>query len=132
MAWRQLLTKHKRNKKALIYFFYLVAKVIVFFVTSKHLAKKQSHVQNWLQDDRFCNFMFIFANNLKNKPKYYRYMRVLLINGSPKGPNGSLCALLDRVFYSLGQSLEYKPAASVVSSDDTSAYEKKNVNLWSS
>ncbi len=40
-----------------------------------------------------------------------------LIVGSPVyygGPNGSLCALLDRVFYSLGPSLQYKPAASVV------------------
>ena len=40
-----------------------------------------------------------------------------LIIGSPVyygGPNGSLCALLDRVFYSLGRDLEYKPGASVV------------------
>ena len=40
-----------------------------------------------------------------------------LIVGSPVyygGPNGSLCALLDRVFYSLGPSLEYKPGACVV------------------
>ena len=40
-----------------------------------------------------------------------------LIVGSPVyygGPNGSLCALLDRVFYSLGPDLQYKPAASVV------------------
>lgn len=40
-----------------------------------------------------------------------------LIVGSPVyygGPNGSLCALLDRVFYSLGRELQYKPAASVV------------------
>ena len=40
-----------------------------------------------------------------------------LVVGSPVyygGPNGSLCALLDRVFYSLGRQLEYKPAASVV------------------
>lgn len=40
-----------------------------------------------------------------------------LIVGSPVyygGPNGSLCALLDRVFYSLGRFLEYKPGASVV------------------
>ena len=37
--------------------------------------------------------------------------------GSPVyygGPNGSLCALLDRVFYSLSSHLQYKPAASVV------------------
>lgn len=40
-----------------------------------------------------------------------------IVVGSPVyygGPNGSLCALLDRVFYSLGKHLEYKPAASVV------------------
>lgn len=39
-----------------------------------------------------------------------------LIVGSPvyyAGPNGSLCALLDRLFYSGSQFLEYKPAASV-------------------
>ncbi len=40
-----------------------------------------------------------------------------LVIGSPVyygGPNGSLCALLDRVFYSLGADLQYKPGASVV------------------
>ncbi len=39
-----------------------------------------------------------------------------LILGSPTyyaGPNGSLCALLDRVFYSCGQHLRYKPGAAV-------------------
>ena len=40
-----------------------------------------------------------------------------LVVGSPVyygGPNGALCALLDRVFYSLGKQLQFKPAASVV------------------
>lgn len=39
-----------------------------------------------------------------------------LIVGSPTyytGPTGSLCALLDRVFFSLGRYLQYKPAAAV-------------------
>ena len=39
-----------------------------------------------------------------------------LIIGSPTyyaGPNGSLCALLDRLFYSGGRYLRYKPGASV-------------------
>lgn len=39
-----------------------------------------------------------------------------LIVGSPvyyAGPNGSLCSILDRVFYSCSELLEYKPAASV-------------------
>lgn len=39
-----------------------------------------------------------------------------LVVGSPTywaGPNGSLCALLDRVFYSLGRMVQYMPAAAV-------------------
>ena len=39
-----------------------------------------------------------------------------LVVGSPvyyAGPNGSLCALLDRLFYSCGGMMAYKPAASV-------------------
>lgn len=39
-----------------------------------------------------------------------------LVVGSPTywaGPNGTLCALLDRVFYSLSRYLQYKPAAAV-------------------
>lgn len=39
-----------------------------------------------------------------------------LIVGSPvyyAGPNGSLCALLDRIFFSCGSMLNYKPGASV-------------------
>lgn len=54
---------------------------------------------------------------------YYNVWRAVkdgidgLIVGSPVyygGPNGSLCALLDRVFYSLGPDLQFKPGASVV------------------
>jgi len=54
---------------------------------------------------------------------YFRVLRAVkdgidgLVVGSPVyygGPNGSLCALLDRVFYSLGPDLQYKPGASVV------------------
>lgn len=39
-----------------------------------------------------------------------------LVIGSPTyyaGPNGSLCALLDRLFYSCGKYLRFKPAAAV-------------------
>lgn len=39
-----------------------------------------------------------------------------LVVGSPTywaGPNGSLCSLLDRVFYSLARFVQYKPAAAV-------------------
>lgn len=39
-----------------------------------------------------------------------------LVIGSPvyyAGPNGSLCAFLDRLFYSSGRFLAYKPAAAV-------------------
>ncbi len=54
---------------------------------------------------------------------YFKVMRSIkdgidgLVVGSPVyygGPNGSLCALLDRVFYAHGKDLQYKPAASVV------------------
>ena len=57
-----------------------------------------------------------------NDDLYYKIWRTVkdgidgLIIGSPVyygGPNGSLCALLDRVFYSLGRELEYLPAAAV-------------------
>ena len=40
-----------------------------------------------------------------------------LVVGSPVyygGPNGSLCALMDRVCYSLGRYMQFRPAASVV------------------
>ena len=39
-----------------------------------------------------------------------------IVVGSPTyyaGPTGSVCSLLDRVFYSLGRYLQYKPAAAV-------------------
>ena len=54
---------------------------------------------------------------------YYKVWRAVkdgidgMVVGSPVyygGPNGALCALLDRVFYSLNGDLRYKPAASVV------------------
>ena len=54
---------------------------------------------------------------------YYKVWRTVkdgidgLVIGSPVyygGPNGSLCALLDRVFYTLGSELMFKPGASVV------------------
>jgi multimeric flavodoxin WrbA len=41
-----------------------------------------------------------------------------IVIGSPvyyAGPNGSLCALLDRVFFSSGDNFYHKPAAAVVS-----------------
>jgi len=58
-----------------------------------------------------------------NDDLYYSIWRTVkdgidgLVVGSPVyygGPNGSLCALLDRVFYSLGPNLQFKPGASVV------------------
>ena len=41
-----------------------------------------------------------------------------LVIGSPvyyAGPNGALCALLDRLFFSAGKYLKFKPGAAVVS-----------------
>ena len=45
-------------------------------------------------------------NRFLDDKKNIYMMKVLLINGSPKG---SLCALLDRVFYSLGCLDEFYP-----------------------
>lgn len=58
-----------------------------------------------------------------NDDLYQRLWRIVkdgidgLVVGSPVyygGPNGSLCALLDRLFYSMSPMLQFKPAASVV------------------
>ena len=55
-----------------------------------------------------------------------------IVVGSPvyyAGPNGALCALLDRVFYANGGSLSFKPAAAVVSArrgGTTAAFERLN------
>ena len=56
-----------------------------------------------------------------------------LVVGSPVyygGPNGSLCALMDRVCYSLSRYLMFKPAASVVvcrRGGATAAFERLNM-----
>ncbi len=58
----------------------------------------------------------IFQDELYNKVREKVMTSDALVVGSPTyyaGPNGSLCALLDRVFYSAGQYLKYKPAAAV-------------------
>lgn len=55
-----------------------------------------------------------------------------IVIGSPvyyAGPNGALCALLDRVFYSGGAKLAFKPAAAVVSarrSGTTATFDRLN------
>lgn len=55
-----------------------------------------------------------------------------VIIGSPvyyAGPNGALCALLDRVFYAAGGALAFKPAAAVVSArrgGTTAAFDRLN------
>ena len=58
----------------------------------------------------------IFKDNLYNTLRDKLGTADGLIIGSPTyyaGPNGSLCALLDRLFYSCGALLRYKPAAAV-------------------
>jgi len=55
-----------------------------------------------------------------------------IVIGSPvyyAGPNGALCALLDRVFYADNGSLAFKPAAAVVSArrgGTTAAFDRLN------
>lgn len=69
-----------------------------------------------------CNKCFdlgrcIFKDDLYNKVREKLAQADGLIIGSPTyyaGPNGSLCALLDRLFYSSESLLQYKPAAAVV------------------
>lgn len=58
----------------------------------------------------------VFKDNLYNEVREKLKEADGLIIGSPvyyAGPNGSLCALLDRLFYSCSQYLEYKPGAAV-------------------
>ncbi len=55
-----------------------------------------------------------------------------IVIGSPvyyAGPNGALCAVLDRVFFSSSQKLAHKPAAAVVScrrGGSTAAFDRLN------
>lgn len=55
-----------------------------------------------------------------------------IVIGSPvyyAGPNGALCALLDRAFYASKKSLQFKPAAAVVSarrSGTTATFDRLN------
>ncbi|NDV60530.1 flavodoxin family protein [Bacteroides sp. 519] len=68
-----------------------------------------------------CNKCFelgrcVFQDDLYNKVREKAMEADGIIIGSPvyyAGPNGSLCALLDRLFYSSGRHLQYKPGASV-------------------
>ncbi len=59
----------------------------------------------------------IFQDELYNKVREAVMRCDGIIIGSPTyfaGPSGALCALLDRLFYSSGHLLQYKPAAAVV------------------
>ena len=58
----------------------------------------------------------VFNDALYNKVREKLAEADAIVVGSPvyyAGPNGSLCALLDRLFYSAAPLLRYKPAASV-------------------
>ena len=58
----------------------------------------------------------VFNDTLYNKVREKLEATYGLVIGSPvyyAGPNGSLCALLDRLFYSSSHLLQYKPAAAV-------------------
>ena len=58
----------------------------------------------------------IFQDDLYNKIRESLTNTDGIIIGTPvyyAGPNGSLCAILDRIFYSCSHLLQYKPAASV-------------------
>lgn len=58
----------------------------------------------------------VFQDDLYNTVREKMMESAGLIIGSPTyyaGPNGSLCALLDRLFYSCWPHLQYKPGAAV-------------------
>lgn len=58
----------------------------------------------------------VFQDDLYNSVREKLAAADGLVIGSPTyyaGPNGSLCALLDRIFYSCGELLQYKPATAV-------------------
>lgn len=58
----------------------------------------------------------VFKDDLYNRIREKAETADGFVVGSPvyyAGPNGSLCALLDRLFYSAGDLLAYKPAAAV-------------------
>ncbi len=58
----------------------------------------------------------VFGDALYNAVREKIETADALVVGSPvyyAGPNGSLCALLDRLFYSSSKYLQYKPAAAV-------------------
>ena len=58
----------------------------------------------------------VFNDELYNKVREKLETADGIVIGSPvyyAGPNGSLCALLDRLFYSAGSLLAFKPAAAV-------------------
>jgi len=80
-----------------------------------HIGKKA--VQGCIACNK-CNELdrCVFKDDLYNDVRENLKDADGIIIGSPvyyAGPNGSLCALLDRVFYSSPELLEYKPAASV-------------------
>ncbi len=70
-----------------------------------------------------CNKCFELGRCVLNDETYNALLELCLeadgiVIGSPvyyAGANGSLCALLDRIFFSSGQKLAYKPGAAVVS-----------------
>ncbi len=58
----------------------------------------------------------VFNDDLYNKIREKAIESDAIVIGSPTyyaGPNGSLCALLDRLFFSCKSHLQYKPGASV-------------------
>lgn len=74
----------------------------------------------------------VFDDNPANEMLSLMQQADGVVIGSPvyyAGPNGALCALLDRAFYASNGSLAFKPAAAVVSarrSGTTASFERLN------
>ena len=77
-------------------------------------------------------FGCVFSDDAANEMGALMAQADGIVVGSPvyyAGPNGALCALLDRAFYSIGHKLVNKPAAAVVSarrSGTTAAFDRLN------
>ncbi|MDR1757183.1 MAG: flavodoxin family protein [Culturomica sp.] len=86
-------------------------------IESEMISIGQKAVQGCIACGK-CNELdrCVFQDDLYNTVREKLKKADALIIGSPvyyAGPNGSLCALLDRLFYSCPELLEHKPGAAI-------------------
>ena len=87
--------------------------IIICFCIFMQLIHRTMQVCNRCTELGRCIFKDELYNNIRQKLE--EGIDGLVV-GSPTyyaGPNGSLCALLDRLFYSSSELMEYKPATAI-------------------